>query len=295
MINDFTDDQYLKLINNTIIRDTNYGIDEFTGGNVQLTCNGGKDCKLIRYTVNLLFGYKNNNSRKCTIDIKEDLTDIWFKSIQLKMKSKQINNNGSDFKDLSMLMNSDLCSTISDKQLDVNVKTVNVSGSVIVKKKYDHITNDSTMTSNTIVQTTTTTITETMRNYFVSKNLKNDLDTEFQKFLLFKNNKNNLKDRELNWMRWVDKISNNPIKIDYAWQFKKLKTNSEEIEKQIFIQTGKIAPSFSEFQENPIDGLGVVQLEHPNFDKKVTIFYKKSGESEMIIKSINNNQYQLGA
>ncbi|MEA2098647.1 MAG: hypothetical protein U9P72_00795 [Campylobacterota bacterium] len=288
-MNDFTDDQYLKLINNTIIRDTNYTVDEFTGGNVQLTCNGGKDCKLIRYTVNLLFGYKNNNSRKCTIDIKEDLIDIWLKAIQLKMKSKQINNNGSDFKDLSVLMNSDLGSTINDEQLDVNVKTVNVSGSVIVKEEYDHITNDSTITNNTIVQTTTTTITETMRNYFENKNLNNDLDTEFQKFLLFKNNKNNLRDRELNWMRWVDKITKNPTqneRLDYSWEFKKLQNNSRVIEDFIYEKTGQIAPTFKEFVKKPINGIGVVQLVHPNFDKKVTIFYKKEGESEKIIRKI---------
>ena len=285
-MSDFTDDQYLKLINNTIIRDTNYTIDEFTGGNVQLTCNGGKECRLIKYTVNLLFGYKNNNSRKSTIEIKEELTDIWFKAIQLKMKSKQVQNNGVDFKELNILMNSSFDSTVSDEQLDVNVKTVNVSGSVLVKEEYEH----STIDSNSIVQTTTTTTTTTMIEYFNSKNLNSiNIETEFQKFLLYKNNKADLKNRELNWMRWVDNISvsvNNNEKNEYSWQFKKLKSNSEQIENQIFEQTASVAPTFDEFLDKPIPGIGVCKLEHPNFDKKVTIFYKQNGESQKLIEQL---------
>jgi len=88
--NDFTDEQYLRLVNNTIIKNTEFEPSILTGGNTQITCNGGNSCKLLKFTINLFFGYDlKRNSQKYTEEIEEDMMQIWNKAILLKMKSKQ--------------------------------------------------------------------------------------------------------------------------------------------------------------------------------------------------------------
>jgi len=280
---DFTDEEYIRLINNTIKINTKFTADTLTGGNTQITCNGGKTCRLLKYTVNLFFGYDTNrNSQKYTQEIEEDLLDIWHKAIYLKMKNKLVLKNGINYTELNDLMSNDYsdCSlNEQDTQLDVIVITDKNNVSSSVSKTDDESTKFVIKSQET---TTTSLLSKKMEEYFRSKKLdSSNLENEFDKFLLYKDNNINIKDRELNWRRWCDKIS--PIKNeknDYALNFKIIQKHSEDIEDWIFNKTGKIAPSYSEFHENPIIGICCVQMDHPHFDKKITIYYKQGGNVE---------------
>lgn len=99
----FTDEQLLNLVNNTIKTKTEFEINDFTGGSIQITSTNNH--QLIKYKVSLFFGYTNRNAISKTFSIKEDFVTIWQKAILLKVKSLQITNNGMDYSEINALMN----------------------------------------------------------------------------------------------------------------------------------------------------------------------------------------------
>lgn len=99
----FTDEQLLNLINNTIIKKTEFKPIDFTGGSVQITSTNNH--QLMKYKVSLFFGYQNRNAISRTIDIKEDYLSIWVSALLLKTKSMQVKNNGMDLSELNEMMN----------------------------------------------------------------------------------------------------------------------------------------------------------------------------------------------
>lgn len=99
----FTDEQLLNLVNNTIKTKTEFEINDFTGGSVQITSTNNN--QITKYRVSLFFGYKQKNPISRTIDINEGLVSIWLSAIQLKVKSMQVSCNGMDYSELNALMN----------------------------------------------------------------------------------------------------------------------------------------------------------------------------------------------
>lgn len=108
----FTDEQLLNLVNNTIKTKTEFEINDFTGGSVQITSTNNH--QLIKYKVSLFFGYSNRNAISKTFPIKEEFVNIWQKAILLKVKSLQVSNNGMDYSELNALMNN-LDEVVSNK------------------------------------------------------------------------------------------------------------------------------------------------------------------------------------
>ncbi|MGB3751935.1 MAG: hypothetical protein WA945_10235 [Arcobacteraceae bacterium] len=281
----FTDEQLLNLVNNTIIEKTKNKIEDFTGGSVQLTSTNKH--QLQKYKVSLFFGYtKSKNSINSTLEIEENLVNIWIDAIMLKIKSLQVRNNGSEFKELNRLMNtkSDSSKVVSNK-VDSN-KVVVVSSS-----------RGSTIGSDEVVlpenKTTTTTVPTEFEDYFNSKNFTNvSFKDEFLKFKHYNSNINN--QTILNWMRWVDNIkvtSTTQIeKQDYSWSFKKLQSGSESIAAWYFTQTQQQLPTYLNFDFEKFKEIGIscVRLEHPTMPKQVTIYYKLGADGEKILKQIGN-------
>lgn len=110
----FTDEQLLNLVNNTIKTKTEFEINDFTGGSVQITSTNNH--QLIKYKVSLFFGYSNRNAISKTFSIKEEFVNIWQKAILLKVKSLQVSNNGMDYSELNALMNNlDEVEVVSNK------------------------------------------------------------------------------------------------------------------------------------------------------------------------------------
>ena len=103
MKHSFTDEQLLNLVNNTIKTKTEFEVDEFTGGSVQITSTNNN--QVVKYKVSLFFGYKQKNPISRTIDINENLVSIWINALHLKVKSIQVTNNGMDYSELNALMN----------------------------------------------------------------------------------------------------------------------------------------------------------------------------------------------
>ena len=103
MKHSFTDEQLLNLVNNTIKSKTEFEINEFTGGSVQITSTNNN--QVVKYKVSLFFGYKQKNPISRTIDINENLVSIWINALHLKVKSIQVTNNGMDYSELNALMN----------------------------------------------------------------------------------------------------------------------------------------------------------------------------------------------
>lgn len=108
----FTDEQLLNLVNNTIKTKTEFEINDFTGGSIQITSTNNH--QLIKYKVSLFFGYSNRNAISKTFSIKEEFVNIWQKAILLKVKSLQVSNNGMDYSELNALMNN-LDEVVSNK------------------------------------------------------------------------------------------------------------------------------------------------------------------------------------
>ena len=130
----FTDEQLLNLVNNTIKTKTEFEINDFTGGSIQITSTNNH--QLIKYKVSLFFGYSNRNAISKTFSIKEDFVTIWQKAILLKVKSLQVANNGMDYSELNALMNN----------LDEVVSNEVVSNEV-VSNEVEVVSNGSTISS----------------------------------------------------------------------------------------------------------------------------------------------------
>ena len=123
MKHSFTDEQLLNLVNNTIKTKTEFEVDEFTGGSVQITSTNNN--QIVKYKVSLFFGYKQKNPISRTIDINENLVSIWINALHLKVKSIQVTNNGMDYSELNALMNN-LPNEVDSNEVDSN-KVVSIS------------------------------------------------------------------------------------------------------------------------------------------------------------------------
>ena len=128
----FTDEQLLNLINNTIIKKTEFELKDFTGGSIQITSTNNH--QLMKYKVSLFFGYQNRNAICRTIDIKEDYLSIWVSALLLKTKSMQVKNNGMDLSELNEMMN---ISPSSNKVEVVSKEVVSKGSKNIVPTSYD--------------------------------------------------------------------------------------------------------------------------------------------------------------
>ncbi len=117
MKHSFTDEQLLNLVNNTIKTKTEFEVDEFTGGSVQITSTNNN--QVVKYKVSLFFGYKQKNPISRTIDINENLVSIWINALHLKVKSIQVTNNGMDYSELNALMNN-LPNEVDSNKVDSN-------------------------------------------------------------------------------------------------------------------------------------------------------------------------------
>lgn len=118
MKHSFTDEQLLNLVNNTIKSKTEFEINEFTGGSVQITSTNNN--QVIKYKISLFFGYKQKNPISRTIDINENLVSIWINALHLKVKSIQVSNNGMDYSELNALMNNIPNEVDSNKVLSIS-------------------------------------------------------------------------------------------------------------------------------------------------------------------------------
>lgn len=132
MNHSFTDEQLLNLVNNTILTKTEFKLDDFTGGSVQITSTNNH--QLIKYRVSLFFGYLNRNAISRTIDINEQLVFIWQEALLLKVKSMQISTNGMEYSELNELMNT---SPSSNKVEVVSNKVVSKGSTTIVRTSYE--------------------------------------------------------------------------------------------------------------------------------------------------------------
>jgi len=98
----FSDEQLLNLVNNSIIKNTEFKIEEFSGGSISTT-SVHKNTRQ-NYKVNLYFGYKGKNSINRSFDIKGEFYFIWCKAIHLKVMSIASDSVGADFNELNELM-----------------------------------------------------------------------------------------------------------------------------------------------------------------------------------------------
>lgn len=138
MKHSFTDEQLLNLVNNTILRKTEYQPSEFTGGSVQITSTHSNE--IIKYKVVLFFGYSEaRNSRSKQIDIHEQQVMIWSEALLLKAKSMQVKNNGMDYSELNSLMNN-IDIKIEDREIiDNKIIDIDRPRTNIVRTSYEDV------------------------------------------------------------------------------------------------------------------------------------------------------------
>lgn len=112
-ISSYTDEQLLNLVNNSILKNTEFKVEDFSGGSISVT-SVHKNTRQ-NYKVNLYFGYKGKNPINRSFDVKEDFYFIWCKAILLKVKSIETEHLGADFNELNELMK--CSSTVVSKEV----------------------------------------------------------------------------------------------------------------------------------------------------------------------------------
>jgi hypothetical protein len=117
---DFTDDQLLRLINNTIISKTEFTVDEYTGGSIQITSTNNHT--VTNFKASLFFGYKNKKPVSRTITISKDMFYIWAKALLLKTISIKNDNLGMNYSELNKLMNTDYLTRNSNSIVGVGLQ-----------------------------------------------------------------------------------------------------------------------------------------------------------------------------
>ena len=100
----YTDEQLLNLVNNSILKHTEFLVSDFSGGSISVT-SVHKNTRQ-NYKVNLYFGYKGKNSVNRSFDIKDEFYFIWCKAVHLKVMSIASDNLGADFNELNEMMQS---------------------------------------------------------------------------------------------------------------------------------------------------------------------------------------------
>jgi len=113
----FTDEQLLNLVNNAILKKTEFKPEDFTGGSVQVTSTNNN--KVTNFRASLFFGYKSKKPITRTIEINEDSYYIWGKALMIKVLTLKNKNIGMDFSELNDLMNSS--SIVDSKEVVSNI------------------------------------------------------------------------------------------------------------------------------------------------------------------------------
>lgn len=124
----FTDEQLLNLVNNTIQKETEFDIYDFTGGSV--ICTNTHKGTHQSFRVSLYFGYKNKNPITRTLDIDADLVFIWMEAILSKLNSMKVSVTGMKYNDLNMLMNKP-CIVDSNKVESISISRGSTVGSTV--------------------------------------------------------------------------------------------------------------------------------------------------------------------
>lgn len=125
----FTDEQLLNLVNNTIKTKTEFEPDDFTGGSVGITSTNNHTQTNMR--VSLFFGYQNKKPVTRNISINNDTYYIWTKALLLKVMSIKNENLGINYSELNALMNGINLSEYSSSKSNKDKKsTVEVGGVV---------------------------------------------------------------------------------------------------------------------------------------------------------------------
>jgi hypothetical protein len=129
---DYTDEQLLNLINNIIIENTKFKIENFTGGSISVTSTYHN--KFTNFKVTLFFGYdKNKNPIAKTLEIEENFLAIWIHAILLKTKSLKIDTIGLDQNDLirKMTTKPNVSTTISTTGSNASVTESSIVNSIV--------------------------------------------------------------------------------------------------------------------------------------------------------------------
>lgn len=109
----FSDTQYQTLVDNTILSKTEFEIEDYTGGSVQITSTNNNT--ITNYKVSLFFGYKNKKPLTRVLTIEKEMYYIWSKALMIKTLALEDVNLGMNLSDLNLLMNSKIKNDNSNK------------------------------------------------------------------------------------------------------------------------------------------------------------------------------------
>jgi len=100
----FTDEQLINLVDNFILKETEYTPDDFTGGSIQSTYS--KHTDVTNHSVYIFFGY---DDKKNSISVKKKITanfkNVWYDAISCKIATIAAASHGNELNELNELMN----------------------------------------------------------------------------------------------------------------------------------------------------------------------------------------------
>jgi len=136
----FTDEQLINLVDNFILKETEYTPDDFTGGSVQSTYSKHTDA--VSHSVYIFFGY---DDKKNSISVKKKITEnfkaVWYEAISCKISTLAAAAHSDELDELNALMNiktvdSTVVSTVVSK---VDRTAVSENNTNIIKAVIDHL------------------------------------------------------------------------------------------------------------------------------------------------------------
>lgn len=152
-IDNFSDADLLNIVNNAILKKTDYELSEFTGGSISATT--AYKHKVLKYKVTLFFGYKSDkkSSRSYSFDITDNVYFLWSKALMLKAKSMQISVLGDDFNELIDLMKP---VTKKEEKKEKNESEKNVRTDTRSVSEHNLTPNSNSLTPNSITSNSIT-------------------------------------------------------------------------------------------------------------------------------------------
>lgn len=84
-ISEKEENKYINLIDNMIHEKTEFDVEDFTGGSIQISSTYKN--KMTNYKISLFFGYRNKVAVTRTFDIQENSLSIWLDALYIKTKS----------------------------------------------------------------------------------------------------------------------------------------------------------------------------------------------------------------
>lgn len=127
--------KYENLVNNMIINRTEFNIDDFTGGSVQISSTYNK--KLSNYKLSLFFGYKSKKPITRTFEIEKDSLSIWLSALYVKTTSIINSEVDINMNDIEVMMNSK--EVDSNKVISISKVEVPLPVDLPVEKKISNI------------------------------------------------------------------------------------------------------------------------------------------------------------